>query len=150
MDRDALVPVVITSLVVIILTSLASGSLEYGLEVPVVYADAVENGGIALVLVGIMMLYEAVSYEDYREKGLSRIGADAGLVFLAAVAVTLVVVSGFDVAGLGDLGGEVAGIVFDVSNVLGATTAFVAAAALFLSRNRDCYRSPDAGRRPSR
>lgn len=150
MDRDALVPVVIASLVVIILTSLASGTLEYGLELPVVYADAVENGGIALVLVGIMMLSEAVSYEDYREKGLSRIAADAVLVFLAAAAVTLVVVSGFDVAGLGDLGGEVAGIVFNVSNVLGAITAFVAAAALFFSRNHDCYRSPDAGRRPSR
>jgi hypothetical protein len=149
MDRDALVPVVAGSLVVIVLTSLVSGTLEYGLELPVVYADAVENGGMALVLVGIMMLYEALSYEDYREKGLPRVGADVVLVFLAAVAVTLVIVSGFDVAGLGDLGGEIAGIVFDVSNILGAITAFVAAAALFFARNRDCYRSPDAGRRPS-
>lgn len=149
MDRDALVPVVVSSAVVVVATSLVSGTLEYGLELPVVYADAVENGGMALVLVGIMLLYEAVSYEAYRTKGPVRVGTDAALVFVAAAVVTLVVVSGFDLAGLGDLSGEVAGVVFDAGNILAALAGFVVAAALFFARNRDCYRPPNAGRRPS-
>jgi len=149
MDRDALVPVVVSSAVVVVVTSLVSGTLEYGLELPVVYADAVENGGMALVFVGIMLLYEALSYEKYRRKGLVRVGTDAALVFVVAAVVTLVVVSGFDLAGLDDLGGEVAGVVFDAGNVLAALAGFVTAAALFLTRNRDCYRPPNAGRRPS-
>jgi hypothetical protein len=149
MDRDALAPVVVGSVVVVVVTSLVSGTLEYGLELPVVYADAVENGGMALVLVGIMLLYEALSYGDYRTKGLLHVGTDAALVFAAAAVVTLAVVSGFDLAGLGDLGGEVAGVVFDVGNVLAALGGFVAAAALFFARNRDCYRPPNADRQLS-
>ena len=149
MDRDALVPVVVSSAVVVVVTSLVSGTLEYGLELPVVYADAVENGGVALVFVGIMLLYEALSYEKYRRKGLVRVGTDAALVFVVAAGVTLVVVSGFDLAGLDDLGGEVAGVVFDAGNVLAALAGFVTAAALFLTRTRDCSRPPNAGRRPS-
>jgi hypothetical protein len=150
MDREALVPVVVWSVVVVLVSSLLSGSLEYGLELPVVYADAVENGGMALVLVGIMLLYEALSYGEYRTKGPVHIGIDAALVFAAAAVVTLVVVSGFDLAGLGDLGGEVAGIAFDAGNVLAALAAFAAASALFLSRNQDCYHPPSADRRLSR
>jgi peptidoglycan biosynthesis protein MviN/MurJ (putative lipid II flippase) len=149
MDRDALVPVVAGSAAVIVVTSLVSGTLEHGLALPVVYADAASNGGMALVLVGIMLLYEALSYEDYRTKGPVHIGTDAALVFIAAAVVTLVVVSGFDLAGLGNLSGEVAGVVFDAGNVLAALAGFAVAAALFFARNRDCYRPPNADRRPS-
>jgi hypothetical protein len=150
MDRDALGPVAAGSLVVVVVTSLASATLEHGLDLPVVYADAVTNGGMALVLVGVLLLFEWLSYEVYRRKGLLWIGADAALVFLAAVVVTVAVVSGFEIAGLGDLGGEVAGVAVDVVGVLGGVAAFVAAVVLFYARNRDCYRPPGPRRRVSR
>jgi hypothetical protein len=149
MDSDALRPVMLGSAAVIILTSFLSGALEYGLELPVVYAEAVSNGGMALVLIGVLMLFEALSYERYRRKGLLRIGADAALVFLAAAVVTLAVVSGFDAVGLGDLGGEVAGVAFEAPGVLGGIAAFVAAATLFYARNSDCYRPAGFDRRAS-
>jgi len=149
MNRDALRPVAVCSVVVVLLTSFLSGALEYGLELPVVYAEAVSNGGMALVLVGVLMLFETLSYERYRRKGLLRIGVDTALVFLAAVVVTLAVVSGFDAVGLGDLGGEVAGVTLEVPGVLGGIAAFGAAAALFYARNSDCYRSARFDRRAS-
>jgi hypothetical protein len=144
MNRDALGPVVVASLVVVVLTSLAAGTLENGTDLPGVLADAVSNGGMALILVAVLVLFELLSYEAYRRKGRLWIGTDATLVFLAAVAVTIAVVSGFEAAGLGDLGGEVAGVVVDVSAGLSGLAAFVAATGLFYVRNRDCYRPPDA------
>jgi len=135
--------------VVILLTSFLSGAVEYGLELPAVYAEAVSNGGMALVLVGVLMLFETLSYERYRRKGPVRIGVDAALVFLAAAVVTLAVVSGFDAAGLGDLGGEVAGVAFEAPGVLGGIAAFVAAATLFYARNDDCYGSARFDRQTS-
>jgi len=132
MDRAALVPVVAGSVVVVVVATLVSGTLEHGLELPVVYADAVENGGIALVFVGIMLLSEALSYENYRTKGLVRVGTDGAAVFAVAAVVTLTLRSAFDLAGLGDLGGEAAGVVFDIGSVLAAVAAFAAAAVLFI------------------
>lgn len=140
MDRTALVPVAAGSTVVVVLTSLASTTLEYGLGLPVVYANAVQNGGMALVLVAVLMLFEWLSYEVYREKGLLRVGTDAVVVFLAASLVTVAIVTGLELTGLGDLGGEAAGVVVDVDGVLSGVAAFVAAVALFYLRNRDCYR----------
>lgn len=149
MDEDALWPVMVCSAAVIVLTSLLSGVLEYGLELPVVYAEAVSNGGMALVLIGILLVVETLSYERYRRKGSRRIGIDATLVFLAAAVVTLAVLSGFDAAGLDDLGGEVAGVTFEAPGVLSGIAAFVAAAALFYARNSDCYQSVRPDRRTS-
>ena len=138
MDSDALRPVVVCSAGVILLTSFLSGTLEYGLGLPAVYAEAVSNAGMALVLVGILMLFEMVSYGRYRRKGLARVGADAALVFSVATIVTVAVISGFDAIGLGDVGGEVAGVTFDGPGVLAGIAAFGAAAALFYARNGDC------------
>jgi hypothetical protein len=149
MDDDALTPVAVVALVTVLLTSVASATLENGTDLPVVYADAVSNGGMALVLVAVLVLFEWLSYEAYREKGLPWIGTDAVLVFLAAAGVTLVVVSGFDAAGLGDIGGEIAGVVVDADAILGGFAAFVAAVYLFYVRNRDCYRPPGTGGRTS-
>jgi hypothetical protein len=149
MDSDALRPVILGSAAVIILTSFLSGAFEYGLELPVVYAEAVSNGGMALVLIGILMLFETLSYARYRKKGLLRIGVDAALVFLAATVVTLAVISGFDAVGLGELGGEVAGVTFEAPGVIGGIAAFGAAAALFYARNSDCYQPTRFNRRAS-
>lgn len=147
MNRDALRPVAVSSVLVLVVTSIASGTLQNGTDLPAVYAEAVSNGGMALILVALLVLFEWLSYGAYRRKGRLWIGADAAFVFLTATVVTVAVVSGFEAAGLGDLSGELAGVVVEASGTFSGLAAFAAAVAVFYARNRDCYRLPDAGRR---
>jgi len=144
MDRDALGPVALVVLAVILLTSVVTATLDRIPEIPVVYTEAASNGGMAIVLVAVLVLFEWLSYEAYREKGLLWMLADAALVFVAGAVVTVVAIAGFEAAGLGDAGGEVGAVVVDVSALVSGLAAFLVAVYVFYARNRDVFQSPRA------
>ena len=142
MDNSALRPVALFVLAVVLLTSAVSGTLEQGTTLPTVYADAVYNGGMALVLTSLLVLFESFSYASYRQrKPPLDILSDGLLVFAAAAVVTGIAVTGLDAAGLG---GDVGGLSIDVSSVLSGLLAFAAGVYVFYTRNRESYRVPQS------
>ncbi len=147
MDKSAFRPVAVFVLVVVLLTSAVSGTLEQGTTLPTVYADAVYNGGMSLVLASLLVLFESFSYASYRQRNPPLdILSDALLVFAAAAVVTGVAVAGLNAAGLGGLGGDIGGLSLDVSSVLSGLLAFAAGVYVFYTRNRESYRVPQPDR----
>ncbi|MFT4945058.1 MAG: hypothetical protein ACI9K3_000997 [Halovenus sp.] len=141
MDREALRPVAMFVLTVVLLTSAVSGTIEQGTNLPVVYADAVYNGGMALVLAALLLLFESFSYGSYRRVNPPLdILSDGLFVFAVAAVATGVSVAGLAAAGLGGL--DVSG--FDVSSILSGLLALVTGVYAFYTRNPDSYRPPTA------
>lgn len=142
MDRDALGPVLLVSIAVILLVSIVTAALEGAADVSPVYTEGISNGGMALVLVALLVLFEWLPYERYRENSAAWIATDAVLVFAVAAVVTIAALFGFEAAGLDDIGGDIGPLVLDVSAVVSAIVAFLAAVYVFYDRNRDAFQSP--------
>lgn len=144
MDRDLVWPVLGFSLGVLLLTDFIATTIDVNTGLPVVYAEAISNGGIALVLVAVLMLFEWFPYERYREQGIPHAGTDVTLVTLTAIVVTVLVVSGLEAAGLGNLGTSIGPFPVDISGTTSDVAAFGAGVYAFYIRNREYYVSPSA------
>ena len=139
MNRDALTPVLVVSAVTIFLTSLLATTLEQSTQLHAVVPAAVENGGLAVVLVGLFLLFEMLSYDRYVEKGRRRILVDAVLMFAAGAVGTAIVFGLFEAASVDAATVELGGLAVEPGQTLSAFVAFFAAYVLFFNRNRDCY-----------
>lgn len=149
MDRDALIPVLLVSLGVILLTSAVVGTLSEGTDIPELYLDAVENAGLALVLVAVLVLLEWISFAKYREKGRLRPAVDGALVFIAAFLVTFVAAFTAVVLGLEGVSVDLGAFSADTVGFVSGVAGLIAGAYTFYARNRDCYTPPGERRAES-
>lgn len=149
MNRDALIPVALISIAIIVLTSAVVGTLVETTDIADEYISAIENAGLALVLVAVLVLLEWLSFSKYRAKGTVRPVVDGALVFTVAFIVTATIALGAGALGLDDVGFDLGPLVVDIANFGSGVVGLVAGAYTFYARNRDCYISP-AERRAQR
>lgn len=142
MDRDALVPAGLVAVATIVLTSVIVGTLEEWSDLPPVVIDGIENAGLALVLVAVLVILEWLSYSRYRQNEPLHVVVDALLVASVTFVVTAGIASLIHAVALDVVLFESGGLVLETTAFGSGVAGLVAGAYAFYARNKDCYISP--------
>lgn len=136
MNRDALFPVVVVVLGTLFVTSTVSVTLEESAGVGAPIVDGIDNGGLAVVLVAIFLLFESTDYAGYRSLGGRRLLTDGVLVFVLAAGVTALATAGLGALGLDTAGVTAGPLSVDGIDVGVSIVAFLSGLFVFFDRNR--------------
>ena len=149
MNREALGPVVLVVVTITLATAVVVGTLQEAADAGDRAVTAIDNGGLAVMLVAVFFLFDSTDYAGYRALGGPRILFDGAYVFVVAAVVTAAAATGLAVAGLDSLPATLGPLSVDGVEVAVSVASLFSGLYGFFLRNRRFFDTLASTEQPS-
>ncbi|PSP89898.1 hypothetical protein BRC87_06945 [Halobacteriales archaeon QS_4_66_20] len=149
MNREALGPVVVVVVAITLATAVVVGTLQEAADAGDRAVTAIDNGGLAVMLVAVFFLFDSTDYAGYRALGGPRILLDGAYVFVVAAVVTAAAATGLEVIGLESLPATLGPLSVDGVEVAVSVPSLFSGLYGFFLRNRRFFDTPASAEQSS-